>query len=157
MHILNLAYQLQKHTSYNNNNDGDKKVCQLKQVFMGMYMNSWIFLLPRYNSGRLPVPRKYQIKYIFCDKKKSTNLTKKIIISKCNKNLNEHVYAQCSFKILHMSNRGWFLKSSNVMLPTILSTFFWNSRIICHIKKYYDYQYQKCTNVSEIVEQITHG
>ena len=45
-----VSYYLQMHTSYNNN-DGDKMVCQVKQVFMGIH--EYEFSLPSCNAWKI--------------------------------------------------------------------------------------------------------
>jgi len=61
-HLLqkfSLAHHLQMHTRHNSYNDGDKKVCQVKQVFMGMHEYNFFVSSLLMLFGRLPDPSRY--------------------------------------------------------------------------------------------------
>ena len=75
-----VSYYLQMHTSYNNN-DGDKMVCQVKQVFMGIH--EYEFSLPSCNAWKIASSQIIEWTLFLVAKEKSTNLAKKIIISQC--------------------------------------------------------------------------
>ena len=120
------------YSSYNSYNDGDKKVCQVKQVFMGMHEYKFFCTFSCNAVWKIASSNEILNKlYFLFAKEKSANLVKKIIISECRQNIStSKLPPPCSFKrvhgtpSLHICVRDQFYFISNLLIIQLAKKYF---------------------------------
>ena len=114
------------YSSYNSYNDGDKKVCQVKQVFMGMHEYKFFCTFSCNAVWKIASSNEILNKlYFLFAKEKSANLVKKIIISECKQNIStSKLPPPCSFKRVHICVRDQFYFICNLLIIQLAKEYF---------------------------------